>query len=138
MSGYLIAHIGHTTKSCEHITWWKPESCGYTVCIDKAGVYDEAEARSICSSTSLCIAVRKQDVSPFARSTPYFRKSNGDLGKLYDGGSHAVIPNDRIEWKALMGAAIDCGQKPGKPTPIGVKARAVYLPAQRAQQRKGQ
>jgi hypothetical protein len=30
-SEYLIAHIGHTTKSHEHITWWKPDSRGYTV-----------------------------------------------------------------------------------------------------------
>jgi thymidine kinase len=43
---YLIAHIGHTHKGHEHVTWWKPNSCGYTVCIDKAGRYSEDEVVS--------------------------------------------------------------------------------------------
>ena len=133
MNEYLIAHIGHTANHCEHVTWWKPDSCGYTVCINKAGLYSEAEAHRICQS-GLCIAVRKQEVTPLARSTPYYRMSNGDLSKLYDGGPHAVVPNGRNEWKVLIGAAMNCGTKPDKPTPIGAKARAVYLPAELAQQ----
>ncbi|MFN3732204.1 hypothetical protein [Comamonas testosteroni] len=134
---YLIAHIGHTTKSCEHLTWWKPDSRGYTVCIEKAGLYTEAEARGICRS-SFCIAVVKDEAAKLARSTPYYRKSNGDLARLYDGGPHAVVPNGRNEWKVLMGVAMDCGQKPDKPTPIGAKARAVYLPDERTQAQKEQ
>jgi hypothetical protein len=134
---YLIAHIGHTTKTHEHLTWWKPESRGYTVCIDKAGLYSEAEARGICQSR-LCIAVPKDEAAKLARTTPYYRMSNGDLARLYDGGPHAVVPNGRNEWKALMAAAMDCSVKPDKPTPIGAKARAVYLPDERAQaQQKG-
>lgn len=127
MSQYLIAHIGHSTKWCEHITWWKPESCGYTICIEKAGLYDEAEARSICQYGS-CIAVKKDVAAALARSTPYYRKSSGDLAKLYDGGSHAVVPNSKDAWAILMAARLCCG-KPDRPTPIGAKARAIYLPA---------
>ncbi len=127
MSEFLIAHIGHTTKSCEHITWWKPDSRGYTVCIEKAGLYSEQEARSICQYGS-CIAVRKPVAEPISRPTPYFRRPNGELQKLYDGGPHRVVPNSRTEWQALMQARIQCGETE-KATPIGAKARAIYLPA---------
>lgn len=124
---YLIAHIGHTTKWCEHITWWKPDSRGYTVCIDKAGRYSKDEARSICR-TGLCIAVRQARAAMLARSTPYYRQGGGTLALLYDGGPHSVVPNDRAAWKALMDLRLDCG-KADKPTPITTtRARAIYLP----------
>jgi len=126
MNLYLIAHIGHTTKWCEHVTWWKPDSRGYTVCIEKAGLYNEDEARSICRS-SLCIAVPKPAAEPISRTTPYYRRSGGDLARLYDGGPHRVVPNGKKEWAALMQARMDCG-KTDRPTPIGAKARAIYLP----------
>lgn len=127
MSEYLIAHIGHTTKSDEHICWWKPDSRGYTVCIEKAGLYSEKAARGICCG-GLCIAVPKADAQKLAKSTPYFRAGRaGRLALMYDGGPHAVVPNGKEEWRALMAARLDCG-KPDKPTPIGAKARAIYLP----------
>lgn len=125
---YLIAHIGHTTKSHEHITWWKPDSRGYTVCIDKAGLYGEDEARSICQYRS-CIAVTKSVAEQIARPTPYYRRSNGTLDKLYDGGPHRVVPNDLASWKLLLSGRLENCAKPEKPTPISTsKARAIYLP----------
>lgn len=128
MTTYLIAHIGHTIKGQEHITWWRPESRGYTLCIDKAGLYSEDEARSICS-TSICIAVPKEVAEPIARSTPYYRRSDGTLNKLYDGGPHRVVPNDLSAWKVLMSGRLANCAHPAKPTPISVsKARAIYLP----------
>lgn len=130
MSGYLIAHIGHTIKSNEHITWWKPESRGYTFCIDKAGVYTEDEARDICR-TGACIAVPKEVAEPMARSTPYYRRSDGTLNKLYDGGPHRVVPNDHLIWKALLSGRLSKCAHPEKPTPISAsKARSIYLPAE--------
>ena len=126
MNQYLIAHIGHTTKWCEHVTWWKPGSRGYTVCIEKAGLYDESEARNICWHGS-SIAVPKSAAELLSRTTPYYRKSNGDIAKLYDGGPHRVVPNGKKEWTELMQARMDCG-KTERPTPIGTKARAIYLP----------
>jgi len=127
MSGYLIAHIGHTGKGHEHITWWKPESRGYTVCIDKAGVYSEDEARSICGD-SRCIAVPKGVAEPIARSTPYYRRSDGTLNKLYDGGPHRVVANELSAWKVLLSRRLANCAHPEKPTPISVsKARAIYL-----------
>lgn len=125
---FLIAHIGHTIKSHEHITWWKPDSRGYTICIDKAGRYSAADAGAICSHGS-CIAVLVQDVEPLSRSTPYYRRSNGTLGGPCDGGPHRPVPNSRGCWNALMKQRSYPPQtvKAEKPTPIGTKGRAIYL-----------
>lgn len=127
MTQYLIAHIGHTLRGHEHITWWKPDSRGYTVCIDKAGLYSEAEARSICQVGS-CIAVPKAAAKELARSTPYYRRSDGTLNKLYDGGPHSVVPNKLEAWKVLLAARLHACAHPIKPTPISTtKARAIYI-----------
>lgn len=126
MSDYLIAHIGHTTKWCEHISWWKPDSRGYTLCIDKAGLYTEAESRSICQS-GICIAVPKSVAAKLSRTTPYYRRADGTLNKLYDGGPHTVVPNDLEVWRALFSGRLGGCAHPEKPTPIGAKARAIYL-----------
>lgn len=123
---YLIAHIGHTTKWNEHVCWWKPDSRGYTICIDKAGEYSEEEARGICK-TGLCIAVPKTDAVLVSRSTPYYRMPNGTLARLYDGGEHRPVPNDRASWKHLLERSLQGCGKPERRTPIGAKARAIYL-----------
>lgn len=128
MNEYLIAHIGHSIKDCEHITWWRPDSKGYTICIEKAGRYSEQEARSICGPTGLCIAVKKAEAAKLSRSTPYYRRGDGTLAKLYDGDSHVVVPNGKTELATLLAARMDCG-KTDKPTPRAPsKARAIYLP----------
>lgn len=128
MSQYLIAHIGHTNRHHEHITWWNPDSLGYTVCIDKAGLYSETEARSICR-VGICIAVAKDVAEPLSRSTPYYRRSNGELAKLYDGGPHKVVANCLTDWKVLLAGRLANCAHPEKPTPISTtKARAIYLP----------
>jgi hypothetical protein len=124
---YLIAHIGHTHKDCEHITWWKPDSRGYAYCIDRAGRYSEEDARKICKYPSTCLAVRVDDVQPLARTTPYYRNSKGDLLKLYDGESMRPVPNSKETWVGLIAKRLDCGNV-DKPTPISVnKSRAIYL-----------
>jgi hypothetical protein len=125
---YLIAHIGHTIKDHEHITWWKPDSKGYTMCIDKAGRYDEWEARSICIYGS-CIAVLADDADEVARSTPYYRRGDGALNKLYDGGPHRVAPNAIEVWRHLLANRLE--KLPHeKPTPISAKkARSIYVDA---------
>ena len=128
--GYLIAHIGHTHKEHEHVTWWKPDSCGYTICIDKAGLYSEDEARRNCSNGS-CIAVPRSVAEQFAKSTPYYRRSDRSLNKLYDGGPHRVVPNAREPWQYLLSGRLSgCAHPYAPPTPISAKkARAIYLDA---------
>jgi hypothetical protein len=126
---YLIAHIGHTNKEHEHVTWWKPESRGYTICIDKAGRYSEDEARSICQYGS-CIAVRVQAVEPLARSTPYYRMRGGKLATLYDGGPHRPVENEAKAWRHLLSSRLLCSKTTERPGPMPpTKARAVYLDA---------
>lgn len=124
---YLIAHIGHSSRHNEHVCWWKPESKGYTICVDKAGRYSEEEARSICF-TGECIAVRVQAVESLARTTPYYRMTNGRLGKLYDGGPHRPVENESQAWRHLLSNRLLCSNTTEKPTPMPAsKARAVYL-----------
>ncbi len=125
---YLIAHIGHTQNNDEHICWWRPESKGYTICIDKAGRYSEDEAQRICV-TGTCVAVPVAIAEELARSTPYYRRSDGTLAKLYDGDNHRPVPNDRRAWDILLGRRLGGCARPEKPTPIGAKARAIYLPS---------
>ena len=126
---YLIAHVGHTHKGDEHICWWKPDSKGYTICVDKAGRYTEEKARSICHSSE-CIAVRVDAAESIARSTPYYRRSDGTLAKLYDGGPHRPVENSSKAWSAIKLGALLIG-KYAKPTPIKPsKARAIYLDGQ--------
>lgn len=127
MSQYLIAHIGHTTKWVEHVTWWKPESRGYSFCIEKAGLYDEVEARAVCQYGG-CIAVSMDAAQAIAMSTPYYRRQDGQLARLYDGGDLVVVPNSKDAWMHLMANRLLLGATE-KPTPIPPsKARAAYLP----------
>ena len=124
---YLIAHVGHTTKGHEHVTWWKPDSCGYTICIDKAGRYSESEARDICQHGG-SIALHVQAVEPLARSTPYYRRSGGRLAKLYDGGPHRPVENEAQAWRHLLINRLVCSKTIEKPTPMpSSKARAIYM-----------
>jgi hypothetical protein len=128
MNEYLIAHVGHTQRHDEHICWWRPESRGYTICVDRAGRYSEQEARSICAET-VCIAVPVEAAKGLARTTPYYRLPNGTLGKLYDGGPHSPVENRPKEWAAIKEHALLIG-KYAKPTPMAAsKQRAIYVDA---------
>ena len=142
MDQYLIAHIGHTTKWCEHITWWKPDSCGYTFCIEKAGLYEHHQATSICTTAGgfgICIAVTKEVVQQIARSTPFYQNHLAEAARLYDGGDLVVVPNSPQAWRHLLMHRLDTGRIE-KPTPIASnKARAFYLPeATRTSEREEQ
>jgi hypothetical protein len=127
MTTFLIAHAGHTIKSHEHISWWKPDSRGYTICINKAGRYTEVQARAICITGSSCIAVAWEHADKVAKGTPYYITSKGERRELYDGLNHRVVPNSSAAWIYLYSHELtDCGQRP-KPTPMPAsKARSVY------------
>lgn len=127
MTQYLIAHIGHTQRHNQHVCWWKPDSRGYTICVDKAGRYSEEEASRICF-TGECIAVPVASVESLARSTPYFRRQNGMLQKMYDGDSHRPVDNEAQAWRQLMSARLLCSKTTEKPTPTPPsKATSIYL-----------
>lgn len=129
MSTYLIAHIGHTTKEDEHIIWWKPDNRCYTICIDEAGRYTEEKALSICRD-GVNIGVPLDAVQTLARSTPYYRRSNGTLNRMYDGGQNRPVPNSPEAWATLLSRRIfpSHASKTEKPTPMPpAKARSIYL-----------
>ena len=129
MAEFLIAHIGHTQKHNQHIVWWKPDSKGYSICIDKAGRYSEEEATSICQWGE-CIAVPVSAAESLARSTPYYRRANGTLAKLYDGDSHRPVDNDAQAWRHLLNTRLLCSKTTTKPTLVPAsKANAIYLDA---------
>ena len=124
---YLIAHVEHTGKSQEHVVWWNPDSKGYTICTDKAGRYTADQAARICND-GRNIAVPVSVANDIARSTPFYRRSDGSLAKLYDGGPHSPVPNSRAAWAQLMSARLEPQVKPSKPTPIATsRARAIYI-----------
>lgn len=124
---YIIAHIGHTLKSHEHVTWWKPDSRGYTICIDKAGRYSEGAARSVCQYGG-SIAVPVGAAESLVRSTPYYRTKDGNLAKLYDGGPHRPVENEAQAWRHLLSNRLLCSKTTERPTPMPRgKARAIYL-----------
>lgn len=131
MKQYLIAHIGHTLNSHHHVCWWKPDSRGYTICVDKAGRYSAEEAASICRHPS-CVAIEVEQVEPMAMSTPYYRVGDGRLAKLYDGDSHRPVPNTRECWGKLLALRAFPGAdvRTDKPTPISAaRSRVIYLDA---------
>jgi hypothetical protein len=127
MTGYLIAHIGHTTNCHQHITWWRPNNRGYTVVIDSAGRYSDADAADICKCGS-CIAISEDLIKPVVRSTPYYRRHDGLLAPLYDLAG-PVVENSRASWAYILAnAAFKAARGIDKPTPISApKARAIYL-----------
>lgn len=125
---FLIAHIGHTTKHDEHITWWNPDSAGYTICTTRAGRYSEDQAHEICQYR-YSIAVPLEVAEALARGTPYYRKPGGMLATMYDGDSHRPVDNTAANWKHLLGQRLVCGTvRPYKPTPMSqARSRAIYL-----------
>ena len=127
MSEYLIAHAGHTLRCHEHVTWWNTDHRGYTVCTIKAGRYSKEEATAICIS-SQCVAIPVESVTEIAKTTPYYRRSDGSLNRLYDGGKLAPVENSKEAWKHLSAKAMIVGRY-AKSTPMSpTKRRAIYVP----------
>lgn len=127
MSAYVIAHVGHTTKSTEHVVWWAANRRGYTLCVGRAGRYSEAEARSICRDGTECVAIPVSGAEKLARSLPYYRTLAGTLNPLYD-AAVAPVENSRKAWNALLAARLHTSPSMPKPTPMPRhKSRAIYL-----------
>lgn len=76
MSDYLI-------WSNEHVAWWRPDGCAYTVSIEHAGRYSREQAMKICKGANYGfmqdttnpneIPVLEADALETMRAKPYKR-----------------------------------------------------------------
>jgi hypothetical protein len=107
MSAYYIASIKHTISDHEHITWWGPNWCGYTLVVGPGiGRYDEADAMKLNDGED-CIAVPVEAVEALLSPTPYYKPG----ARFYDTPG-PVVDNTRKNWRALLDASLSAGRRP--------------------------
>lgn len=110
---YFIASIKHTNKNHEHITWWGPNSCGYTPVVgDYIGQYSIEDAAHL-NDGLVYIAVPVEIVRALLSPEPYFRPHAP--ARFYDQRG-PVVDNTRNNWIALLAASLRDG-RPAKVKP---------------------
>lgn len=83
MKLFYILSKKWTARKDETLTWWCPDQKGYTTNIDRAGIYSEEDALSICRGChGASVPVSCEDVKAFA--TRQVGKQNETLKWLYD------------------------------------------------------
>jgi hypothetical protein len=87
MSNYIIS-LKHTGKNDPAVTFWKPDSIGYSVAIDRAGIYENPEEGY--HTDDLNIARPKYMVDPLLKKMSY-----GDFKNML------MLPNTKKTWRAL-------------------------------------
>lgn len=113
---FFIASLKHTSKECEHITWWSLNHCGYTpVMGERCGQYTLDEALKLNDGFD-CLAVPVEAVQALQSPEPYFRMpSNLGPGRFYDQRG-PVVDNTRANWNRLIAASLAEGRR-YKPKP---------------------
>jgi hypothetical protein len=106
---WLIVSLKHTHRDDEHITFWRPDRCGYTPVVSRAGDYDLEFARDHNDGVDN-IAVPRAVVEAISRGTPYYKPG----AKFYDHES-PVVDNDRNHWLALGLARLKTARAMRKP-----------------------
>lgn len=51
----VIRDIGYWIWSNEHGKWWRPDSNGYTDCLEEAGIYSHVETQQILTGANIGI-----------------------------------------------------------------------------------
>lgn len=112
MTNYYIASIKHTNRYHEHITWWGPDSCGYTPVVgDRIGEYDADFAREHNTGMDY-IAVPVEAVQALLSAEPEYKPG----ARFYDQRG-PVVENTRENWQALIAASMIEGRY-SKPKPV--------------------
>lgn len=119
---YYIASLKHTHKHHEHITFWGPDSRGYTpVAGEFIGKYDAAQAAKLNNGVDY-IAIPVEVVQTVLAAEPYWKPG----ARFYDQRG-PVVPNDKRAWDILIAGSLQDGRthKP-KPEPFKGKRRAIF------------
>lgn len=121
MSTFYIASLKHTTKDCEHITFWGRFNRGYTPVIGaRVGKYCFGEASDLNDGVNY-IAVPCKVVDSFLSPEPYWKPG----AKFYD-QIGPVVDNTRAIWNQLIAASLEQGRSVAKIklTPFTKKRRS--------------
>jgi hypothetical protein len=115
MSDYYIVAVCHTRRDHEYITLWRPDDCGYTPVLPRAGKYARDHVRSHLSyyHQGEHVAVKCEVIDALAVDIPvgYFD---------YSGPG---IPNTKGNWTTIMSSLEWIPAWPVKPDWHGKRGR---------------
>lgn len=124
---FYIASLKHTNNTCEHITFWGKNWCGYTPVVgDSIGEYDAADAAKLNDGKDY-IAVPVEAVKSLLSPEPYWKPG----ARFYDQRGE-VVDNTRKNWNRLIEASIQDGRSADvkvKPEPFRGNRRCKFTEA---------
>lgn len=124
---FYIASIKHTARDHEHITFWGPGQCGYTMVIgDHIGRYGIDEARRLNDGYDT-LAVPVGVVEAWLSPEPYYLAGTStNVLRWYDQRG-PVVDNTLRNWRRLVDSALDGRKLEVKPAHCTRKRRSFSL-----------
>jgi hypothetical protein len=115
MSNYYVVAVCHTNRYHEYITLWRPDDCGYTPVLPRAGKYsrDHVQAHLSYYHQGEHVAVKADVLDAIAVDIP-----NGYFDYAGPG-----IRNTKENWKIITGALEWLPAWPVKPDWHGKRGR---------------
>ncbi|AOK61966.1 hypothetical protein WM29_22815 [Burkholderia ubonensis] len=115
MSDFYVIAVYHTIRDHLYITLWRPDDCGYTPVLPRAGKYTQQQIESHLGyyNTGDHIAVPVNAVDQLATSIPA-----GFFDYAGDG-----VPNTKASWDAIRAAVTYPTEWPIKPEWYGKRRR---------------
>ncbi|MBP6861372.1 MAG: hypothetical protein KBC57_03335 [Neisseriaceae bacterium] len=97
---YFVISLGHSKKADDFILFWRPDNCGYTFCVEKAGLYTEQQvldSLGYYNSGDGTLAVPAAVINRLANKMPC-------LFNAYDESGSYVLNHNAV-WEAIIKAA---------------------------------
>jgi hypothetical protein len=115
MSDYYVVAVCHTHRDHEYITLWRPDDCGYTPVLPRAGRYSRGsiEAHLPYYHQGEHVAVKASVLDSLAVEVP---------PKYFDYAGPA-IQNSKENWRTIMAALEWATRWPIKPDWRGKRGR---------------